>query len=358
MIRALEIQNFQAHANSLLEFSEGVNIIKGTSHHGKSSIIRAFDWIFNNRPVNEDMRPWHDKDKELTISAAVEFDDGEYISRIRNKKFNGYETPFGELQALKRSVPEEVIALTRMNENLHMQDDGYFLLTESAGNVARVLNRKSGLEDIDIIQKATKGVLSNLKTESKAEAIRLEALKEKHKKLEQLAKHQSAIEKLDAMINLWRDEKVQRDKLDYIIKDIKIQKHYIDKLSEYIKIDSQLQDLKDLFGCLHQDRKYIGHIKTLIAGIKSEQAYIKEIGAALEIDCPVRELGHLIDEYKEIEIAVNRFKGLIDSIREHQNFISKQRTAIDAKQKKLETFKVKLTYCPQCGADKKHWRKK
>ena len=48
LIEAIEITNFQSHANTVLEFHEGVNVIKGTSGHGKSAIIRALEWLLTN----------------------------------------------------------------------------------------------------------------------------------------------------------------------------------------------------------------------------------------------------------------------------------------------------------------------
>ena len=46
MIEAVEIINFQPHENTVLEFAPGVNVIKGQSRSGKSSIIRSLEWLF------------------------------------------------------------------------------------------------------------------------------------------------------------------------------------------------------------------------------------------------------------------------------------------------------------------------
>ena len=42
----IEIVNFQSHANTKLNFDEGVNVIIGPSDSGKTAVIRAMKWIF------------------------------------------------------------------------------------------------------------------------------------------------------------------------------------------------------------------------------------------------------------------------------------------------------------------------
>jgi exonuclease SbcC len=53
MIDSLSIQNFQSHEKTELEFDEGINIIIGQSDSGKSAILRALNWVVNNKPNGE-----------------------------------------------------------------------------------------------------------------------------------------------------------------------------------------------------------------------------------------------------------------------------------------------------------------
>lgn len=48
MISKITIRNFQTHKKSELEFTDGVNLIVGSSDNGKSSVIRAFRWLAEN----------------------------------------------------------------------------------------------------------------------------------------------------------------------------------------------------------------------------------------------------------------------------------------------------------------------
>ena len=50
MFKGLEIENFESHKDTQIDFDNGVNAIIGTSDSGKSSIRRAIEWAIHNRP--------------------------------------------------------------------------------------------------------------------------------------------------------------------------------------------------------------------------------------------------------------------------------------------------------------------
>lgn len=72
MIKQLNIQNFQSHVDTTLEFSDGCNIIVGNSDSGKTAIIRALRWLVFHKPTGDEMRShWGGKTKvELFIDDA------------------------------------------------------------------------------------------------------------------------------------------------------------------------------------------------------------------------------------------------------------------------------------------------
>lgn len=53
-IKSIEIENFQSHKYSKLDFSERLNVIVGPSDNGKSAIIRALKWVLFNEPKGTD----------------------------------------------------------------------------------------------------------------------------------------------------------------------------------------------------------------------------------------------------------------------------------------------------------------
>lgn len=357
MISILEIINFQAWKNAILEFHKDVNIIKGTSHHGKSSLIRAFDWIFRNKPINDDMRPWSDPKKKLEISGSVEFDDGHYISRIKTKTFNGYETSIGPFEALHRKMPEEIVNLANMRENIHMQDDDYFLLKESPGNVARILNRKSGLEDIDIIAKATKSAIADLVQKKKTTESKKDETQEELTKLNKLAKLAPKFKELDKLIETRDHLEKTENGIRKLLNDIKLIRYKINDVKHFLKFEKSINEIQSLTTNIYSQSQNAEKLRELLEDIDANTIIMTELQSILEFKKSINEIQSLITDLEEIESERKILEVLIGQI----NIISKQivsdREKIIQLKRKKKLLEVKLNYCPECGAYKKYWRK-
>lgn len=152
MIKSIELNNFQSHKHSKLEFSPGVNVIIGSSNSGKSAILRGLFWNINNRPSGTEFISFFNLDKKGNpvnpTSSIVETET--VIERKRDKEFNGYLVNEKPLEAVALSVPEEVTTLLNFSEvNVQKQMDSPFLLSETNGEVARFFNRVIRLDIID-----------------------------------------------------------------------------------------------------------------------------------------------------------------------------------------------------------------
>ena len=65
MIDKIKIQNYQSHENTELELSPGINVIIGETDRGKTSILRALNWMFSNRPLGEGFKCDKNIDSEV-----------------------------------------------------------------------------------------------------------------------------------------------------------------------------------------------------------------------------------------------------------------------------------------------------
>jgi len=152
-ITALELVYFEGHEGTLLEFDPGVNIITGLSGHGKSSLVRGFNWVLTNQPMGESMIS-HFAGENDTVS-SIEFEEGSYIVRTRGNKENSYVDSSNEdpYKALRGKVPDSVSLISNMDDtNVQRQKDFYFMLNDSPGQVARMFNKVSGLDEMDYAQ--------------------------------------------------------------------------------------------------------------------------------------------------------------------------------------------------------------
>ncbi len=162
MINTISIENFQSHKNTYLEFPPGVSIITGSSDSGKSSIIRALLWSINNRPLGNQFKSWFSNEKE-SVEVGIEFDNGYLIKERKNSK-NIYDINGTKFEAVKSDIPDDMQNLTNLSDyNIQTQIQPYFLLQDTAGEVAKRFNELIGLDVIDILFKNLNSSISNLK---------------------------------------------------------------------------------------------------------------------------------------------------------------------------------------------------
>lgn len=155
----LILKNFEKHSDLQLNFHPGVNVIIGESDKGKSGILRALEWIRNDKPSSERVmsRP---VERSATTEAILGV-DGKEIKRLKSKSNNEYWVDDKKLKAWGRgNIPIEVSSLLNMGEiNYHKQKDNPFLLDSTGGSVAKALNEIVNLTEIDeIISKSKVGV--------------------------------------------------------------------------------------------------------------------------------------------------------------------------------------------------------
>ncbi len=216
MIQSVEINNFQVHKHTSIEFSPGINAIVGSSDSGKSSIIRALLWAYNNRPLGEAFVSYWNRNKKDAIagetSVTIAFDNGT-MTRIKTPDRNGYTINDVELGAIGTDVPQEVSALFRITDlNIFEQDDRPFLISESSGEVAKYLNRLVKLDKIDYCLAEIESRKRKNARDIEQTSIALKKATETVEKLSWVPKSRMLLERieaLDAAIRVERDKKAQ-----------------------------------------------------------------------------------------------------------------------------------------------------
>lgn len=235
-IEYIEILNFQSHANTKLDFDEGVNVIIGPSDSGKTAVIRALKWIFFNEPSGTDII----KKGEDSAKVTLKLNTGFKIIRGRSKSKNYYEiiSPENETQRFEGfglNVPQEIIDLTGINKidlgnmkkslNIAEQLESPFLITESPSIKANALGKLAG---VDIIDKA----LGNLSKD-------IYEINSDRKSIEKEIKDQKDILK---NFEYLKDEKVKIERLEYLFNQVDEYKTKLNTLNDLKnKYDNNLE---------------------------------------------------------------------------------------------------------------------
>jgi DNA repair protein SbcC/Rad50 len=147
-LESITLQNFQSWEKQTIHFSPGFNAIIGDSDSGKSAIERAIRWVVENRPSGDDFVSWFAESDKSTF-VKLRFTDN-FVTRKKDGKKNIYKTKDLVLEAFKSEVPDEIKSIINMQEyNIQSQHKKYFLLQETPGERARILNQAVGLDIID-----------------------------------------------------------------------------------------------------------------------------------------------------------------------------------------------------------------
>lgn len=153
MIESIRLKNFQAHKDTYISFTEGLNVIAGSSDVGKSSVIRALEWVRANRPLG---LGYLRDGAEGPIHVQIRFSGGIVIDRIRDKATNYYsitsegeEGGLVEFDSVSTDVPEEVTKVFNLeSHNIKSQFAPMYLIQESAPAAARLVNSLVGFDGV------------------------------------------------------------------------------------------------------------------------------------------------------------------------------------------------------------------
>ena len=279
----VNITNFQSHKESELEFTDGVNVIIGPSDAGKSAIFRAIYWVITNRPLGDSFRSYWGGDTRVDLH----FDDV-IISRLKGDSDNQYiitnESPL-VLKAFGTDTPEEVVKLLSLDDiNIQSQIDPPFLLANTPGEVAQLLNKAASIDDID-------KAMSNLKSyynETKRSKTYLE---------KQIIDIQEELQQYD---NLPELEKLV-DLFEHMVREAEMYIGQYDRLSELVdriySVQNELSKFKDV-------DNYLSLLKEALTSLE-ELNYIKG---------RVKQISDLVTKIKNIETSIIKTEKTIEQL--------------------------------------------
>jgi len=362
MINSLEITNLQSHKYSLLEFHKGVNIIKGRSHSGKSSIVRALIWALQNKPSGFHFKSHFSEAKENT-EVSIEFENGEYISRIRNNTFNGYTLSGNEngLEALRTDLPDEIKAITRMNDiNIHSQGDKYFMLQETPGTVAKELNSIVGLDIIDEVNKKVTRIVDASTAKHKQLSTDIKDKKEEIKKYKHLKDAEKLIKKIDSLVESGSILRADAMELESIRTKIESAQDDIDNINEWLKVEKPFKAIKKKQEDLIQLQSKELSLSSWLNEYKKLQITSVRINEVLSLEKGFKKTKSILNKLSEMRLKHDKILKLYTDIGNTEKSLNLSSECLGVKLKeKAELLKShEDEFCSKCGSHRQYWRKK
>jgi exonuclease SbcC len=342
MIQSLAIKNFQSHKDSSLEFDPGVNIIIGNSDSGKTSIIRAIRKLVFNKPSGNEMKShWGG---ELNIEMFT--DDAHVV--YKNDKKAEYILGDSHFKAFGTDVPEEITQALNLNTiNIQQQLDSPFLLSESAGEVAKHFNKVARLDKIDLglqnINSSIREITADIKYAEGQEI----SLTEELTKFEYLEKAEIDLEVLEGMEKRLTSFYSKKQKLmdlnaNYYDNSIQIDYH-----NQTLELEEPINKILDLYNKKNDLEANYADIVSDIGALKVISKEIEAQQDLITIEKPLTDLLHLNLSLKTaVEQKQSLFKALkgINSIKIQLSLSEEEYTRLQAKFERLFP-----DICPLCG---------
>jgi DNA repair exonuclease SbcCD nuclease subunit/tetratricopeptide (TPR) repeat protein len=377
-IAKVELENFQSHEHTIVEFGEGLNAIIGPSDSGKSSIIRALRWVLYNEPKGADFI----RHGANTCRVRVTFDNGEFIERIRTVKHAGKyiigklvqtvgssQAPYLQLfeyEGFGSQVPIEVMNVSQMPKsnlgrgdsqtlNFRYQLDPPFLIGESPATGAAVIGR---LTNVHLVDTAVKQIGQEIaRTNAELKHLR-QSLKETEDQLAGftgLKELEQTLKKLDQQYTVLELASERADQLKDLEREITQAERAIDRYSEFIesfenldaamKLMEQLEDLREQHEELVDLHNEITRYEHVITRIESKLAQLNYVPEAAEL---LTELEKIVDEYRsllDLDDELASAENVIDRIHPIYQKIIEQRNSME---KELNLLLDSLDLCPVC----------
>jgi len=334
VITSIDIKNFQSHKQTHLDFGPGINAIVGMSDSGKSSVLRALRWVCTNKPSGLSFIRHGEEVCEVSIFTS----EGAWITRTKGKGINQYEMDGKIFEVPKTGVPEDIEKVLNMGElNWQAQHDSPFLLSESPGEVSRMLNRITNLETID----------SSL---GKANSRRLEVIRKHSEEVQHIGELEEEIKKYSWIDECHRDlrraERVEKNLQETMGKGSLLEKT-IEKLKGLekdvngIRIPSP-ETLKRV-GAIYRDgeRGNIARkrLETLVSAVSTAMEELKGSRLPGNIDKTIKKMR----EYQTGRTKIRRLSSMLIQL----DFNHTRTEVLDRELKKLEQSMPDI--CPLCG---------
>lgn len=319
-------------------------MILGSSDKGKSSIVRALNWVCTNRPTGNDFRSNFTK-SDTSVTLCM---DDSIVCRKKGNKTNVYNLNDStqNLQALRSDIPDEVKQLTRIESiNIQPQHENYFLLNDTPGQVAKKFNEIAGLKIMDKSLLAINSEIRELNQEVKTTDTTIETLETKIKKLDWLSSCEKDLLIIERMEEQIHEISYTIDVIGLLETKYREMKEEIDKLPSPDALPL-VEDILDKDDELYETEQNLKSIDQLLVQQSELDHEIKRLSLFKNVklsspDAVRLSIGRLDDKIEIINVLINKFTT-------HSTDLSLSKPKILKAKENLEDFKQRVKICPTC----------
>ena len=345
MLTWLELENCQSHQKTKINFSQGITVIKGDNHAGKTSILRAL-WClaFNTKDFYSYSKL--NRHGKLPVIRA------KWSGHIIERSSKGYFLDGKPYKAVRFTVPKDISNILNLDPiNFKLIREELFLISMPPGQRAKLINKASGLDSQEELIDYCKLKIRDCTDEIKIKAHLRSSLQSTISKLTPVLEIEEDIEDLDA--NLSKIEAIESE-FNYISKKIS----RLEILNEILKQNNLLKTLSKFTQSIVEMDRELDRRESEMVGIGYRMSRLEEVNIAMEEKDRLEQLRDLLqqseernkellkkaEEYEDLEARVDRLEVLEEELLER---IEKLRNAVQG----LAEIKEEFGICPLCNSN-------
>jgi len=322
MFEYIHLKNFRSHEETKLDLDPGVNVFIGLSAAGKTNVMRGFDWVFENKPAADKVKPrsWDGFEDEVKVS--VKTTEGYIVTRRKTASKNEYilEGPDIEKQVFSsfgQDIPREIKDILNISPiNIQKQFAPAFLLSEKSGEVARQINKIAHLDGINKTTTYIEGQKREFANDVKTAEKRLVEHKENLEQYSDLDSLEDKVEALETKSNIFKGLKQEYSSLVMLIQNIKKNQTSLESKQEITKYADKVDGLIKRQESISAMNEEADSLYGLLESITKHEERIKDINTTLSVKGKVSTLEDLLNNIQSIEKKIKSLSEAIYSIKQ------------------------------------------
>jgi exonuclease SbcC len=369
-IEEVQLINFQDHADTTIKFTNGINLIVGSSDAGKSAVLRALNYVFHNSMKGDSFI----RVGTAECSVRVKFSDGIEVTRIKGGDTNSYvlkdvEGNHHTYSKVGQTVPDPVRKalgsppLDDKKKPISYADQmsSLFLVDLSPTDLPRTLSELTGIQNL---QTAAELLQKNSRSFDRS-------IKEKIEKIDKLKVDLDNYSYVDKDLNKIQEIETKLEVIEQDNQKVKSSRAYIEanneiakeakKIKEALSKDKIILDIKDKFDSLNESYQLFvkgkSYFQIHASKIKEYKKKKSEVDA-LELFLSEENKNNFIlinDKLQKVnksESYLEKNDSLMDSIETSETNITNEQNKVIKFKKILNELKKKLqasgNWCDAC----------
>lgn len=353
-IQSLHLFNFEVHKDTLIEFGPGINVIRGSTDQGKSSIRRALTYVAFSKPVQGRAKD-KSKNSYVTIRCTgappitrgrTGGKKGKNYYKIDSKEISGGTDP---LKAFKRTVPEEISKILDLSEvNVQEQFKEYYLLQSTAGQVAKTIHKLLGMDMVDKTAKvANSAIIAQAKLLESRKA-QIKNIKADIKKYDYVEGLESELSDLEVAIQKYEELEAKTDNLTTLLERCKILQQRILTTKIPHIIEERAKSLVIEIEEINKQQIRFDKLQLIIKTVDEAVKKNRELKEWLQVEDEAVNLRKEIIDFQAQELRSAKLEELVKRLFENQRQTTNICSVLRHSTKELATLKKKIKICPVC----------